>query len=106
MDEGMMDKVSALLSDPEMSAKIAAIAGSLAPGGGAPPQNAVRPAEEARPVAEARPAVSQGGIDPRIALLSSIKPLLRQEKRQKMDNLVKAMTLVNMLGGLKRGGDI
>ncbi len=99
-----MDKVSALLSDPEMSAKIAAIAGSLSGGGAqsapSPPAQAVQQAERVT-----QPKAVGNAVDPRIALLSSIKPLLRQEKRQKVDNLVRAMTVVSMLGGLKRGGD-
>ena len=103
MDSDFASKLQNVLSDPEALAKISAIASSLGGNTNSSSESASAPA--AAPMSEpkqiepislsAKSAVPQ--IDPRIALLSSLKPLLREEKRGRVDSMLNALTVASML---------
>jgi hypothetical protein len=132
MNEDFSSKVKALLEDPEMLAKIAAIAGSLggqtAPASPSAPQSAPPAAptagqspsiqtvaEQNSPIPQVSEQVKQPQIpsipsipaaatkpDPRVALLNSIKPFLRAERQAKVDTLTRALTVANLFGTMKK----
>jgi len=88
LDGDLAAKVGALLSDPTSAAKIAEIASGLT---GAKPQS---PA----------PAVK---ADPRMALLLSLKAVLKQDKQRKIDNLMGALSVLQVIDGTRRrDGDV
>ncbi len=93
MDSDFSAKLQNLLSDPTALAKITAIASSL--GTDTQPEQ-TEPAPSAPSLPNIAPA------DPRIALLSSVKPLLRQEKQGKIDSLLSALTVASMLKNFRK----
>ncbi|MBQ4316720.1 MAG: hypothetical protein IJC20_00585 [Clostridia bacterium] len=115
MDSDFSEKLKKVLSDPEAMSKITAIASSL--GASSPQQNAEEKVGASEPEpqisptippsapSDALPALMQGfsmSSDPRISLLSSIKPLLREEKREKIDALTRALALASMMKNLRK----
>ncbi len=114
MDGGLGDKIREILNDPEAMGKIMQIASGLAPskeGQGENPQPGGQGGGE-KPVS-ALGSLAQtisplgalgGGMtgDRRIALLSSLRPLIKEEKRQKLDNIKTAFTIANLLGNYKK----
>lgn len=124
MNDDFSSKVKALLEDPEMLAKIAAIAGSLggqaapasspAPPTDQPPsvqtvaeQNSPNPEVLEQPKAPQIPSIpsiptAAPKPDPRVALLNSLKPFLRAEKQAKVDTLTRALTVANLFGTMKK----
>lgn len=121
MNDDFSSKVKALLEDPEMLAKIAAIAGSLGgqPASNAPPASptttdppAVQTmAEQNSPIPEAPEPPKQPQIpsfpaavkpDPRVALLNSLKPFLRPDKQAKVDTLTRALAVASLFGNMKK----
>ncbi|MBQ3229868.1 MAG: hypothetical protein IJO64_02565 [Clostridia bacterium] len=105
MDGDFAEKLKNVLSDPEALSKISAIASGLGAGGiGTAKQseevNAESEQTESAPIQSASVLPAIG--DRRIALLSSIKPLLREDKRKKIDSLTRALTLAEMMKGLRR----
>jgi hypothetical protein len=111
MSEDFTDKVRALLDDPEMLAKIAAIAGGLggtSPSQSAPPANPASETEERPPALQAStppPALPDAlkklpAADPRLSLLKSLKPFLRADRQSKLDNLTRALTVASLVGTL------
>lgn len=106
------EKLKSILSDPDSLARITAIASSL----GASPQGRRETAEtsgndpfdapsdapaSAQPLLPMASAEMFSG-DPRLALLSSIKPLLREEKRDRIDALARAMTVASMMKSFRK----
>lgn len=114
MDSDFSEKLKNVLSDPDAMAKIMSIASGL--GLSETPQethgnetNAPAPAAEPisapAPAAETLPALSQmleRQSDPRIALLASLKPLLREEKRERLDALTRALTLASLMKNFRK----
>ncbi len=117
LDGDFAEKLKKVLSDPEAMSKITAIASGL---GATAPSNAssdepIKQPEPETPYSppasvpsgqfDALPALMQSfnaTSDPRISLLSSIKPLLREEKREKIDALTKALALASMMKNLRK----
>lgn len=105
MNDDFRQKLGQVLSDPEAMAKITAIAGSLT--GSDTAASASSPPPESVP-ASAASLLGGAGLplmpsDPRIALLSSLKPLVREEKREKLDTLTKAFALISLFNNGKGG---
>lgn len=112
MSEDFSDKVRALLEDPDMVAKIAAIAGGLGGGGSTAPSTPANTsgAEVKPPSAQADVAAvmsklpdalkSLPAVDPRLSLLNSLKPFLRTERQAKLDSLTRALSVANLIGTL------
>ena len=90
MEDNLSEKLQALLSDPQAVAKITAIASSL---GQSAPEPAPVPAEPAP-----RREGSKG--DPRLELLCALRPLVAEQKRKRIDDLVQIATVASLLGNL------
>ncbi len=96
MEDNLSEKLQALLADPAAVAKIAAIASSLGNGGAEPP-----PPEPPQAVpASAPPAVKASKGDPRLDLLCALRPLVAEQKRKRIDDLVQIATVASLLGNL------
>ena len=109
MDGDFLGKVKALLSDPESLERITAIAKGMSSPQAAPAQTSA-PEQPAIPPAAASPTPSEPAAlpaaapqsrDSRLTLLEALKPLLREEKRGKIDSLQRAMTMASVLKGLR-----
>lgn len=110
MDADFQEKLKNVLSDPEALAKISAIASSL----GASPSvtaSAETAAEsdfqqdirsETNPLSSFNAGLLPQQSDPRVALLSSLKPLLREDKRGKVDKLVSALAVASMMKNFRK----
>ena len=92
-----MKKVMDVLSNPEMMSKITALASS----GSKPTEQEQR---EPQPV-QATPSFSFQGAssDTRAELLLALKPLLKENKRGKIDAVVKALTIATTVSKMKGG---
>ena len=88
MEENFSEKLQALLADPEAVAKISAIASSL---GSTAPSVPQTPA----PAPSAVPSV---GKDPRLELLSALRPLVAEQKQKRIDDLVQIAAVASLLG--------
>ena len=102
MDSDFLGKVKTLLADPESLERITAIARGLSA-----PTPAATPAATPESAA-AGPAAAPAGAfarpqsrDSRLTLLEALKPLLREDKRGKIDSLQRAMTMATVLKGLR-----
>lgn len=109
MDDDFRSKLQYVLSDPDALSRIAAIAGSLGAEKQASPPFPPPEAEEPSPPPEAPPQTRlppkppSPAPDPRIALLNSLKPLLREEKREKIDALTRALAVASLFGPITGG---
>ncbi len=92
IDSETAKKVMDILSNPEMMSRISAIASGNAPKAPeAPPAPAIVQEQSQAPPSKAD-------------LLLAIKPFLREEKRGKIDSLVKALTVAMTFSQIKGGG--
>lgn len=122
MDSDFLGKVKTLLADPESLERITAIARGLsaptpaatpaaAPAAESPAAGTEQPASPTAATPEsaaAGPAAAAAGTfarpqsrDSRLTLLEALKPLLREDKRGKIDSLQRAMTMATVLKGLR-----
>lgn len=107
MDGDFAEKLKAVLSDPEAMAKITSIASGLGGTKGESNESAA-PEQKTEPVMpknDTLPALAQSfalNSDPRITLLSSLKPLLREEKRDRIDALTRALSLAAMMKNFRK----
>jgi hypothetical protein len=103
LDNELSQKLHDLLSDPDAAARIASAAGALASSGVLPRGDPVSSSADAGEIpAEAKPAPAPAvqtaaGRDPRVALLYSLKPLLREERRGRIDDLARALSVISLL---------
>ncbi len=95
IDSNTIKKVMDVLSNPEMMSKISA----LASGG------ATQPEPTAPQTVQSAPTFSFGEAskDSRADLLLALKPLLKENKRSKIDAVVKAMTIASTVSKMKGG---
>ncbi|MBO5914019.1 MAG: hypothetical protein J6Q72_01600 [Clostridia bacterium] len=106
MDGDFQEKLKTLLSDPEALGKITSVASELGLVG-APVENRRESEEIGR-----KPTTESGALgalsaftqpnDPRIALLCSLKPLVREEKRSRLDALTQALTIASLMKNFRR----
>ncbi len=114
LDSDFSEKLKAVLSDPEAMAKITAIASGLGKTG-APSES--QPPSPPQEEPSSLPDLSGNGIDalnalsggfssphndPRVSLLHSLKPLLREEKRDRVDALARALALAAMMKNFRK----
>lgn len=114
MPDDFSEKVSKLLSDPEMAAKIAAVASSIGGTGKTASPETASDAEAAPSLpasSSALPSFQPSAAAPVFAprsrnteLLMAIKPFLRAEKQKKIDTLVRAMSIAGLFSGKGKGG--
>ncbi|MDD4125106.1 MAG: hypothetical protein PHW77_05205 [Eubacteriales bacterium] len=126
MDSGLGDKIREILGDPQAMEKIMQIVSGLSPPQGTTQTQPGADTSSSVPTSAAPPSLGnissalsaltgKSGLDSlaalsptaasgdrRIALLSTLRPLLREEKRQKLDNLKTAFTIANVLGNFKK----
>lgn len=110
MDDQLTEKIRTLLADPQAVERIAAIAGTLGVspgGGGAPSQPQPDPAlaSPAPPAFAPKQEPTPGAFqpkDPRLELFRALRPLVAEEKRGRLDDLVRIATVASLLGGLKK----
>lgn len=103
MDSDFSEKLKNVLSDPTALAKISAIAESM--GLGAPSAPAETPSEppvEPKPQAIAQSILPARGTDPRMMLLETLKPLLKEEKRGRVDSIERALTVMTVMKTLRK----
>ena len=123
----MEDKIKSVLQNEEMMAKIAEMIKGIAPAvGGSPASQADTPpaapafsevsAEAAPPpipappqrepsIAAASNALSAlGGKNHAAALLSSLRPFLRESRKSKLDTLATAISMAGVFKSMKSGG--
>ncbi len=107
MDKDFSEKLKSVLSDPAAMAKIGAIADSLGMGGSPNPS----PAESSPPPAPVNepPQIPQSLLpspslssDPKIALLESLKPLIKEEKRNRLDSIEKALSVMTIMKAFRK----
>ena len=100
MDADFASKLQNILSDPEAMSKITSIASSLGISGGKPEETAQEPIQN---ISEASviPTLPMN-TDPRINLLNSLKPLIREDKRGKIEALTRAMMLASVMKNFKK----
>lgn len=103
MADELSEKIKSLLSDPESLKKVTAIASSL----GMTDNSTPPPTEASVPALSipSLPAFNSGG-NRNTALLHAIKPFLRGEKQSKLESLITAMTVAEIISGMKKGGGI
>ncbi len=96
-------KLQNVLSDPEAMSKIMSVASSLGVTGGKSEEtNDSEPTQIAREVSAVPNLPIPVSTDPRIALLNSLKPLLREDKRDRIDALTRAMMLASVMKNFKK----
>ena len=104
LDGDFSEKLRQVLSDPEAMAKITAIASGL--GKTNLPESAPIADTAAEPLGNADkfnfPIPSAQAEDPRLALLTSLKPLLREDRRDRVDVLTQALTLASMMKNFRK----
>ena len=109
MADELSEKIKSLLSDPESLKKVTAIASSLGMTDNSTPppteEKANSPASVPALSIPSLPAFNSGG-NRNTALLHAIKPFLRREKQSKLESLITAMTVAEIISGMKKGGGI
>ena len=104
MDGDFASKLKTVLSDPEAMAKISAIASGL----GATPreQDITDNIPKTETTLNISPDIAKNNFlsqnDPHLALLSTLKPLVREEKRDKIDSLIKALAVASMMKNFRK----
>ena len=115
MESDFSEKLKKVLADPEAMAKIMSIAGSMGanPTAETPKNDFSAEKTEEIPKSESPDRVKNieippitpfdGGFNSRgIALLDTIKPLLREEKRGRVDSLTRALMAVSVMKNLRK----
>lgn len=110
MDDQLTEKIRTLLADPQAMERIAAIAGSLGFSSGSEgqpsqPRSDPAPAPPAQPAFAPQQGLPSGGFqtkDPRLDLLRALRPLVSEEKRGRLDDLVRIATVASLLGNIRR----
>ena len=93
MDGGFGEKLNAVLSDPEAMEKITRIASGISQNG---TQNDAQPKNTEN---ISNPMSARSG---KAAFISSLRPMLREDKRKKLDSLQTALIIAEMFGDHKK----
>lgn len=110
MDDQLTEKIRAFLADPQAAERIAAIAVALGGASGTSestgnpqPEPPVQPPPAQQTASRPAFAPQQGGQgDPRLELFRALRPLVAEEKRGRLDDLVRIATVASLLGTFKR----
>lgn len=106
MEDNVTEKIRALLADPQAVERIAAIAGTLGaspggtPSGGTP--GGSMPPEPTPPVPPAVNPPQGPPPDPRLDLLRALRPLVAEEKRERLEDLLRIASVASLLGNFKK----
>ena len=104
MDDSLTEKIRSVLADPDAASKIAAIASSLSGGSSEKPPAAEPAFSEQKSAPAGVPALSGIGRDPRLDLLRALRPLVSEEKRGRLDDLLQIASIASLLGSVNRRG--
>lgn len=112
MDDQLTEKIRAFLADPQAAERIAAIAGALGnTSGSSEGAGNSQPEPPSVQLTTSQPAFApqQGGFsgspprgDPRLELFRALRPLVAEEKRGRLDDLVRIATVASLLGTFKK----
>ena len=91
MEADFQEKLKTLLSDPESLGRIMSVASEL----GLNRQETAQPEPTETASTAPRPMLPTG--DPRINLLCSLKPLVREEKRDRLDALTQMLAFASVM---------
>jgi hypothetical protein len=104
LDVDFSEKLKLVLSDPDAMAKITALASGLGKTAAPEAPSAVEPTSDVAASSDKTnlllPSAQNG--DPRINLLASLKPLLREDRRDRVDALTQALTLAAMMKNFRK----
>lgn len=103
MDENLNEKISSVLSDPQSLEAILNIAKSFSSKKEEPKEQA-QEAESESVVSLANTAINlspRGKEKERIDLLLSLRPFLREEKKDRVDGLIKALKTAQLINTYK-----
>ncbi len=115
MDGDLAEKIKNFLSDPAAAEKIAAVAQTLGAPSSVQPSTPPQPQAAAQTVpAEANAAVpasstlsaaaaAVSGRSRHAQLISALRPLIREDKRSKLDSMERAMTMATLFSGIRKG---
>lgn len=106
MDAELAEKIKSFLSDPSAAEKIAAVAQTLGVQPSAPPEPPPQPQQQQQPPSAAVSAVPTAAITGRsrhAQLISALRPLIREDKRSKLDSMERAMTMATLFSGIRKG---
>lgn len=106
MDADFSEKLKNVLSNPDAMAKIMSIASNL----GTQPasQDGENASVEAVPVEPRQSAmhtplqIPELPSDPRISLIYSLKPLVREEKRERLDAIARALSVASIFKNIRK----
>lgn len=102
MDENLTEKIRSLLSDPQAAERIASIAGMLGAGNPSGASDAQPASAQQGPSQPPTPSQSiPYRHDSRVDLLRALRPFASEEKRARIDDLIRIATVASLLGGLK-----
>jgi hypothetical protein len=98
MSDVSSDRIKEILANPENLNLIASIAGGLS---GKKDENI--PAENKAEISEKKvpPIMNPVGTDKRIALLNAIKPYVSERKKERVDGLVKAISVAGLINNYR-----
>ena len=99
MDADFSEKLKSVLSDPEALAKITAIASGMGREKPTDEQAQAMPNQVA-PLGVELPSLQSG--DPRLNLLISLKPLIREDRRDRVDALAQALTIASVMKSFRK----
>lgn len=104
LDAEFSEKLRQVLSDPDAMSKITAIASGL---GKTEANGAQAQSEQSRSALSdtdkpSLPSLSLQSSDPRLALLASLKPLIREDRRDRVDALTQALTLASVMKNFRK----
>ncbi len=102
MDKDFSEKLKSVLSDPTAMAKIGAIADSLGMGGNSGPPPEPAPIKEQPQIPQSLLPPPSINSDPKIALLESLKPLIKEEKRDRLDSIEKALSVMTIMKAFRK----
>lgn len=114
MDE-LSEKLAGLLNDPDTMARVRQMAQGLFSGESTPSEPELSPATGAMPSAEELGKImnimsklNRSGNDSRSQLLLALKPHLSEPRREKVDNALKILRLLELLSLIKEmnGGSL
>lgn len=114
--DSFSDRLNSVLSDPESMAKIASLAKSFAesPKGGAGAAEtsleAIEPLGKEDPFREMlrTPAIRKAlemlgdGSRERLALLTAMRPFVREEKKEKLDHIIATMKMLDLISSAQK----
>ncbi len=102
MDGDIADKIKSFLADPSAAEKISSVMQTLQKPKEQPTSSAVesKPADALQTLMPVLGASNSGG--PYLQLITALRPLIREEKRPKLDSMERALTVARLFSGIRK----